>query len=153
MLRERKETLSLAESCTGGYLGHLLTTVPGSSDYFMGGMIAYDNDIKMTQLGVSQQTLVRYGAVSEETVREMATGSVARFGTHHAIATSGVAGPSGGTPDKPVGTVWIAIAEGKDTVTRKLNIPKDRINIIKYAAVAALTLLWQRLSRENEVEV
>lgn len=147
ILRERGETLSIAESCTGGYTGHLLTTIPGSSAYFMGGIIAYENRVKIGQLGVSEATLLKHGAVSEETVIEMAEGCRNLFRTSYAISTSGIAGPSGGTPEKPVGTIWMAVADQEGTVTRKLSIPKDRINTIKYASVAALILFWQRLYR------
>ena len=149
LLRQRGQTLSTAESCTGGYISHLITTIPGSSDYFMGGVVAYHNDIKINQLGVSPQTLDDHGAVSEETVREMAEGCRKNFNTHYAISTSGIAGPSGGTPEKPAGTVWMAVADGSGIVTRKFNIPKDRINTIKYSSVGALILLWQRLSQKN----
>ena len=149
MLREKNETLSTAESCTGGYLSHLITTIPGCSDYYRGGVIAYHNSIKLSQLGVSENILNSQGAVSEETVREMAAGCLNRFQTHYSIATSGIAGPLGGTPVKPVGTVWIAVADRKGTVTRKYTIPKDRINNIKYSAVGALTLFWQRISQNK----
>jgi nicotinamide-nucleotide amidase len=149
LLRQQGETISAAESCTGGYISHLITTIPGSSDYFVGGVVAYHNDIKINQLGVSTQTLAEYGAVSEETVVEMAEGCKKSFNTHYAISTSGIAGPSGGTPEKPVGTVWMAVVDGSGIVTRKFNIPKDRINTIKYSSVAALIFLWQRISQKN----
>ncbi|MBR9999474.1 MAG: competence/damage-inducible protein A [Cyclobacteriaceae bacterium] len=149
ILTVRQENISLAESCTGGYIGHLLTTVPGSSRYFTGGLIAYHNDIKTGQLAVSEVTLLKYGAVSEETVREMAAGCRKLFNTHYAIATSGIAGPSGGSPEKPVGTIWMAVADESGTVTRKIIIPKDRINTIRYASVASLILFWQRISQKT----
>jgi nicotinamide-nucleotide amidase len=152
LLRNRRETLALAESCTGGYVGHLITSIPGSSDYFTGGSIAYDNAVKIAQLGVSEQTLERYGAVSEETVVEMAKGCRKLFRTDYAISTSGIAGPSGGTPEKPVGTVWMAVADEEVTRTRKISIPKDRINTIKFASVAALILFWQRLAEKGEIK-
>ncbi len=148
-LREKEETISTAESCTGGYISHLITTIPGSSDYFMGGVVAYHNEIKTSQLEVSGDTLLNFGAVSEETVREMAVGCRKRFHTHYALSTSGIAGPAGGTPEKPVGTVWMAVADESGVMTRKINIPKDRINTIKYSSVAALILLWQRISQKN----
>lgn len=149
LLRESGETVSTAESCTGGYISHLITTIPGSSDYFRGGVVAYHNDVKTNQLGVSEKTLQHFGAVSEETVKEMAAGCRKRFHTHYAIATSGIAGPSGGTPEKPVGTVWMSVADEYGIVTRKFNIPKDRINTIKFSGVAALILFWQRISQKN----
>jgi nicotinamide-nucleotide amidase len=149
MLRQRGETLSTAESCTGGYVSHLITTVPGSSDYFMGGVVAYHNAIKTDRLGISVQTLEKYGAVSEETVIEMAEGCRRDFNTDYALSTSGIAGPSGGTPEKPVGTVWMAVADRSGTITRKFNIPKDRINTIKYSSTAVMILLWQRIFQKN----
>jgi competence/damage-inducible protein CinA-like protein len=104
------KTVSTAESCTGGMVGEMLTRQPGSSRAYLGGAITYSNDEKVRQLGVSPETLAAHGAVSEETVREMSAGAVVRFGTDFAVAVSGVAGPDGGTPDKPVGTVWLALA-------------------------------------------
>ncbi|MCK6617819.1 MAG: competence/damage-inducible protein A [Cyclobacteriaceae bacterium] len=140
-LRERKLTLAIAESCTGGYLSHLITTIPGSSDYFMGSMIPYAYDIKMRQLGVKPETLERYGAVSEPTIIEMANIVRAKFNTDIGVATSGIAGPGGATPEKPVGTVWIAYSDKHQTVTRKLQLSKDRILNIKLASVAVLNLI------------
>jgi len=149
LLGERNETLSVAESCTGGYLTHLLTSVPGSSAYFMGSTIAYHNEVKIKELDVSDKTISKYGAVSEETVKEMAEGCRKKFSTSYAVSTSGIAGPSGGSPEKPVGTIWIAVTDKFETVAKKYNIPKDRINNIKFASIAALTLLWQRISQNN----
>lgn len=103
-------SLSTAESCTGGGVAALITSVPGSSGYFKGGIVAYDNEVKKNLLGVSPETLSAYGAVSRETVIEMAKGAMNRLKTDCAIATSGIAGPGGGTLEKPVGTVWIAVA-------------------------------------------
>jgi nicotinamide-nucleotide amidase len=145
MLRTKKLTLAIAESCTGGYLSHLITTVPGSSDYFMGSMIPYSYEIKMKQLGVNPQTLQHYGAVSEPTIREMADLVRVKFNTDIGVATSGIAGPGGATPDKPVGTVWIACSDKNQTVARKLQLSKDRMLNIKYASTAALNLLRQQL--------
>jgi len=109
-LRERNQTLCTAESCTGGYIAHLITSVSGSSDYFVGGVVAYSDDVKENILGVKTETLKKHGAVSEQTVTEMAIGALTKFKTDYAIAVTGIAGPTGGKPDKPVGTVWIAIA-------------------------------------------
>ncbi len=142
-------TLATAESCTGGHIAHLITSIPGSSDYYIGGVIAYHNQIKTGFLGVKQETLREYGAVSESTVKEMAEGIRRRFKTNFGLATSGIAGPGGGMPDKPVGTVWVAVADGEGQVAKKYNIPKDRLNNIKYSSVAALVLLWQRLSQNT----
>ncbi|MFN3841377.1 MAG: competence/damage-inducible protein A [Cyclobacteriaceae bacterium] len=141
LLREQQLTLAIAESCTGGYLSHLITSVPGSSDYFMGSMIPYAYDIKMRQLGVRPETLERYGAVSEPTIIEMANIVRAKFNTDIGVATSGIAGPGGATPEKPVGTVWIAYSDKHQTVTRKLQLSNDRILNIKLASVAVLNLI------------
>ena len=109
-LIETRPTLATAESCTGGMIGELMTSIAGSSTAYLGGAIVYANAEKVRQLGVAQATLDAHGAVSEETVREMARGARERFGASLAVACPGVAGPDGGTPDKPVGTVWLAIA-------------------------------------------
>lgn len=140
-LLEKKLTLSTAESCTGGYLSHLITSVPGSSAYFQGSIIPYAYEIKMRQLGVKPETLERFGAVSEETIREMANLVREKFNTDIGIATSGIAGPGGATPEKPVGTVWIGYSDKQKTVARKLQLSKDRIINIKFASLAALNLI------------
>lgn len=144
-LREKKLTLAIAESCTGGYLTHLVTSVPGSSEYFLGSIIPYAYEIKMRQLGVKPETLEQYGAVSEPTIMEMANLVRAKFNTNIGVATSGIAGPGGATPDKPVGTVWIAYSDKHQTVTRKLQLSKDRLINIKLASVAVLNLIRQSL--------
>jgi nicotinamide-nucleotide amidase len=144
-LKEKKLTLSIAESCTGGYLSHLITSVPGSSEYFLGSMIPYAYEIKMRQLGVKPETLEKYGAVSEPTIIEMANIVRAKFNTDIGVATSGIAGPGGATPDKPVGTVWIAYSDKYQTVTRKLQLSKERMTNIRAASVAVLNLIRQSL--------
>jgi nicotinamide-nucleotide amidase len=149
ILRSRKQTLSIAESCTGGYISHLITGIPGSSNFLQGSVVAYSNNIKQQVLQVNIRTLNRYGAVSNESVREMARGIREHFKTDYSIATSGIAGPGGGTKEKPVGTVWIAIADKKEIITKKYIILKDRMSNIKYASVASLVMLWQRLSENN----
>lgn len=141
LLRERKLTLSVAESCTGGYLSHLITSIPGSSEYFMGTMIPYAYDIKMRQLGVKPEVLEKYGAVSEPTIVEMANIVRAKFNTDIGVATSGIAGPGGATPDKPVGLVWIAYSDKHHTVTKKLLLSKERMINIRMASVAVLNLI------------
>ena len=118
-MKKEGKTLATAESCTGGTLAHQLTAMAGASEYFRGGIVAYSNEVKECALGVRHETLAAHGAVSEETVREMATGARERLGADYAVATTGIAGPGGGTPEKPVGTVWIAVA-GPDGVTAKL---------------------------------
>jgi nicotinamide-nucleotide amidase len=141
MLRERKLTLSMAESCTGGYLSHLITSVPGCSDYFLGSMVPYAYEIKMRQLGVKPEVLEKYGAVSEPTIIEMANIVRAKFNTDIGVATSGIAGPGGATPEKPVGMVWIAYSDKHQTVTKKLQISSDRAINIKMASAAVLNLI------------
>lgn len=144
-LRDRNLTLATAESCTGGYLAHLITSIPGSSDYFQGSVIAYANRVKEQLLGVSPATLAGHGAVSEATVTEMVRGALAHLGVDVAIATSGIAGPGGGTAEKPVGTVWLAAGNADKIITRKWQIGRDRVKNIEYASVQALNLLRQWL--------
>ncbi|MEX1241410.1 MAG: competence/damage-inducible protein A [Cyclobacteriaceae bacterium] len=141
LLRAKKLTLSAAESCTGGYLSHVITSVSGSSDYFSGSMVAYSNEIKIKDLGVKRETLEQHGAVSEATIREMAAQVRLKFKTDIGVATSGIAGPGGGTPDKPVGTVWIGYADSHQTIARKLQLSKDRLINIKISSTQALNLI------------
>ncbi len=147
-LREKKLTLSIAESCTGGYLSHLITSVPGSSDYFLGSMIPYAYEVKMRQLGVKPEILEKYGAVSEPTIIEMANIVRAKFNTDIGVATSGIAGPGGATPDKPVGTVWIAYSDKNHTVTKRLQLSKERMINIRMSSAAVLNLI--RLSLPSQ---
>lgn len=140
-LIEAGKTVATAESCTGGMIGEMLTRRPGSSRTFLGGAITYSNAEKVRQLGVREATLASHGAVSEETVREMAGGARERFGADLAAAVSGVAGPDGGTPDKPVGTVWLALAGPAGVVTRKLAWPGARDQIRLLASWWALKLI------------
>jgi nicotinamide-nucleotide amidase len=144
-LAERNQTLSTAESCTGGYIAHLITSIPGSSRYYLGSIISYANHIKETALGVSSASLKEYGAVSEQVVTEMAKGVQSRFQSDYAIATSGIAGPDGGLPDKPVGTVWIAIASPSGIRTQKFGFSDNRMRNIRRTAVAALNLLREEI--------
>jgi nicotinamide-nucleotide amidase len=140
-LIEARKTVATAESCTGGMIGELLTRRPGSSQAFLGGAITYSNAEKARQLGVRAETLATHGAVSEETVREMALGARERFGADLAVAVSGVAGPDGGSPDKPVGTVWLALAGEAGVTTKKLGWPGARDQIRTLASWWALKLL------------
>ena len=141
LLKNSGKTLALAESCSGGYISHLITTVPGSSNYLRGTVVPYHNDLKQQVLGVNSATLAQHGAVSEETVREMAIGVKKLFGADYGLASSGIAGPDGGSPDKPVGTVWIACA-GPDFVEAKLlQLTQDRLINIQLTGVAVLNLL------------
>ncbi|MDZ7897481.1 MAG: competence/damage-inducible protein A [Arcicella sp.] len=141
VLTERKETISVAESCTGGYLAHQFTKVSGSSAYFMGGIVSYDNEIKINQLDVKSETLQNHGAVSEQTVTEMSENVRKLMKTTYGLATSGVAGPNGGTPEKPVGTIWIAISSEKETITKQLTLGGSREQNIHLTAINILNLL------------
>ncbi|MBO9638191.1 MAG: competence/damage-inducible protein A [Siphonobacter aquaeclarae] len=149
LLKASGQTISAAESCTGGYVTHLLTKIPGSSVYFQGGVVSYANEIKEQTLGVRPETLAKYGAVSEETIREMAEGIRTRFHTWFGLATSGIAGPDGGTPEKPVGTVWIAVSTPERTLTRKLTLGGDRQQNIHLSAIYLLNLLRKVLLQEE----
>ena len=124
LLLKNNLQLGLAESCTGGYVGHLITSIPGSSAYFKGGVVAYSNDIKMKQLKVNSQTLKNHGAVSEATAREMVIGALNILEVDIAVSITGIAGPGGGSPEKPVGTVWIGVGNKENVVTKKLQIGK-----------------------------
>jgi PncC family amidohydrolase len=137
--------LAVAESCTGGLLGARITDVPGSSDVFVGGVIAYDNALKVDLLGVPETLLAEHGAVSEPVVRAMAEGAARRFGVAAAISVTGVAGPGGGTPEKPVGTVWIGCLYNGTAETRCSTFPGSRHEVRARAAQAALFLLYRRL--------
>jgi nicotinamide-nucleotide amidase len=152
MLKERQLKLATAESCTGGFLAHMITSVPGSSDYFQGSIIAYANAVKMNQLGVKADTLNQQGAVSEATVREMVTGALDLLQTDLAVATSGVAGPGGGSEEKPVGTVWMAVGNNNRIKTRLIRAGKDRIKNIEYSSVHALNLIREFLLEEDKLQ-
>lgn len=140
-MSEHDLTLSAAESCTGGYISHLLTQHPGSSKVFLGGAVSYSNQLKESVLGVKHETLETYGAVSQETVIEMAEGALRNFGSDYAVAVTGIAGPDGGTPEKPVGTVWIAVASAQKTVRKKFTFGSKRLQNIERSASAALFML------------
>ncbi len=141
MLKERGKTLCTAESCTGGYVAHLVTGVPGASEYFRGSVVAYANDIKTGMLGVQEETLRQHGAVSREVVLEMAAGARKKLGADYAIAVSGIAGPDGGTPEKPVGTVWIAV-EGPGIREAAMHMfGEHRGRNIRRSALSALNML------------
>jgi nicotinamide-nucleotide amidase len=141
LLKEKNMTVCTAESCTGGYLAHLITSVPGSSAYYCGSVIAYSNRVKQEMLGVSGKTLEEYGAVSEQVVIEMAEGARIKFNTDFAVSLSGIAGPDGGTAEKPVGTVWIAVASPEKTIAKKFMFGEHRGRNIRRAALAALNML------------
>ncbi len=149
MLAEKDKTLSVAESCTGGYIAHLITTVPGSSKYFMGGVVSYDNTVKENVLHVNEDTLDNAGAVSEETVWQMAHGVKALMKTDYAIAISGIMGPDGGTEQKPVGTVWIAVSGKSKTLTQKIFVRYGRLINIENTAIQALNMLRKFILEEK----
>ena len=149
LLKERGQSLSTAESCTGGYIAHLITSIPGSSAYFNGSVVAYSNQVKTNTLDVKEETLIAYGAVSEQCVTEMANGVKEKFNTDYSIAISGIAGPDGGTDEKPVGTVWIAIAGPASVITKKYIFGNDRQRIIRVATLTAMNQLRLMILKGN----
>lgn len=145
LLVDQQATLAVAESCTGGYLAHQFTQHAGSSAYFQGGIISYANEVKVKQLGVSQDILDTEGAVSDTCVMAMAAGARKHLGTTYALATSGIAGPDGGTDEKPVGTIWIALAHPNGVIARKLTQGGTRIQNIHLSSLTAINLLRRYL--------
>lgn len=141
MVVQKGSTVGTAESCTGGYIAHLFTSLPGSSAWYKGSVVSYSNEVKKTLLGVSSETLDTAGAVSEETVKQMLQGALQQLKTDYAVATSGIMGPDGGTPEKPVGTVWIAAGSPEKVVTEKFSFRYDRARNIEMAANFALNML------------
>ncbi|HET7119161.1 MAG TPA: CinA family nicotinamide mononucleotide deamidase-related protein [Hanamia sp.] len=141
ILLKNKKTISTAESCTGGAIASLITSVPGSSAYFEGSIVSYSNNIKKSLLGVKETTLEKYGAVSEETVREMLSGLLQKTDTDYGIAVSGIMGPDGGTPDKPVGTVWVAVGNKEKQHVQKLKQRFERNKNIEVTSVMALNMM------------
>ncbi len=147
LLKKEHFTVATAESCTGGLIGHMLTNIAGSSEYYRGGVIAYSNDVKECILGVRRSTLEKYGAVSEQTAYEMADGAKRKLDAHIAIATTGIAGPGGGSEEKPVGLVYIALATPYGIEVRKFIFNGDRLENKKNFAKAALNMLLEFLER------
>jgi nicotinamide-nucleotide amidase len=145
LLREKGKTLSTAESCTGGYIAHLITSIAGSSDYFQGSVVSYSNEVKSKVLGVPESDLIEHGAVSQQVVEAMVIGVRKLMGTDYAVATSGIAGPTGGTPEKPVGTTWIAVATPEKVVSKLFHFGEHRGRNIRRAALAALEMLRKEL--------
>lgn len=141
LLTQRGKTIATAESCTGGFIAHQLTSNAGSSAYFIGSIISYHNNVKMQQLGVSKNVLETVGAVSQETVEQMVRGVMQQLGTDYALATSGIAGPDGGTPEKPVGTVWIAVGNANKVVAEKFKFSGTRQAIIERSAIMGLNMV------------
>jgi nicotinamide-nucleotide amidase len=153
LLREKKKTLALAESCTGGFISSLITSLPGSSDIFRGAVIPYHNDVKHEMLEVDKLIFEKHGAVSKECVTQMAEQVRRKFKSDYAIATSGVAGPAGGTAEKPVGTVWIAVSGEEKTIALKFTFGDDRGRNIQMTANAALNMLRKMILKEEDLLV
>lgn len=149
MLLLKGKTIASAESCTGGYISHLITKNSGSSAYYEGSVIAYSYEIKEKLLGVKNETLMKFGAVSEETVQEMNAGLLALMGTDYGISVSGIAGPGGATPDKPVGTVWVAVGSKAKTIAKRFELSPQRDYNIKISAMIALNMLRNFILDEN----
>ena len=150
LLKNAGKTLALAESCSGGYISHLITAVPGCSQYYQGAVVPYHNALKEQLLGVSSATLAQQGAVSEATVQEMALGVKKLFGVDYGLASSGIAGPDGGSPDKPVGTLWIACACPDFVEAKLLQLTQDRMINIQFTGVAVLNLLRICISKHDK---
>jgi nicotinamide-nucleotide amidase len=148
-LKKRGLTLSTAESCTGGRIAHLLTSIPGSSAYFTGSVVAYDNRIKVEALGVDPASLETEGAVSQTVVEQMAAGIRQRFGTDLSLAVSGIAGPDGGSPEKPVGTVWICACSNTEILSRRYQFGQHRGRTVDMAALSAMALLLEVINHTN----
>jgi nicotinamide-nucleotide amidase len=151
LLVERRKTIALAESCTGGMISSMLTDVPGSSAYFLGSLVSYANTVKQSLLGVEEETLRRYGAVSDEAARQMARGARERFDADLAVSVTGIAGPEGGSPEKPVGTIFFGLAERDGGgLTKKRHFVGDRMTVRRAASVHALELLRRHLAGDSE---
>tara|TARA_B100000959_G_scaffold279847_1_gene340675 strand:+ start:133 stop:1383 length:1251 start_codon:yes stop_codon:yes gene_type:complete len=144
-LTKTNKTISVAESCTGGNISSLITSVPGSSKYFTGGIVAYSNEIKINSLGIDQDTLNKYGAVSKEVAEQMAKNIRIRFNSSIGISSTGIAGPSGGTKEKPVGTIWIAFSDKEKTISKKLILTKRRDVNTVLTTINSLNLLRKNL--------
>ncbi len=141
LLKEKNKTLATAESCTGGFIAHQITSIAGSSKYYKGSIVSYDNSIKTLELNVSDEILNNHGAVSEACVKQMASTILHKFDVDYAIATSGIAGPDGGSAEKPVGTVWIAIANKNEVIAKKFNMGDNRERTILRTSLMALDML------------
>jgi nicotinamide-nucleotide amidase len=148
-LKSLNKTLSVAESCTGGYISHLITSNAGSSQYYKGSVTAYANQTKENLLGVGKDTLLKFGAVSKEVAEQMSQGVMRELNSNYAIATTGIAGPEGGSEEKPVGTVWISVSSDKKTVAEKYFFPTTRDNFIERASNQALLMLIKLIKDEN----
>ena len=149
LLRSKGLLMGTAESCTGGRIANMVTLVAGSSDYFVGGVVSYSNEVKHNVLGVSEDSLRLHGAVSREVVEQRAQGAIRTLGCDCSVATSGVAGPGGGSPEKPVGTVWIAAALKEQVVSHCYHFGTVRAENIQSAADTALTMLLELLQKSD----
>jgi nicotinamide-nucleotide amidase len=149
ILSAKNKTIATAESCTGGYIAHLITAHTGASKYFKGGVVSYDNDVKTNVLGVKKETIEQHGAVSEQTVKEMLAGLLNKIKADYGISVSGIMGPDGGTSEKPVGMVWIAVGDQKNIITQKLNLRFDRARNIELTALNALNNLRKFILQVN----
>ncbi|MAX80983.1 MAG: competence/damage-inducible protein A [Crocinitomicaceae bacterium] len=148
LLKQVGKTVATAESCTGGYIAHLITSISGSSTYFKGSVVSYANEIKEEVLGVSKENLEKYGAVSEAVVLQMAEGAKNKLQTDYAVATSGVAGPTGGSDEKPVGTVWVAVAGPNRTIAKKYTFGNSRERNIRMSALQAMSMLRKEILQD-----
>ncbi len=148
-LKSKGKTLAIAESCTGGYISHLITSIPGVSSVYQGSVVPYSYEMKTNLLGVSSDSLVKYGAVSEQVVAEMLKGTLGVFNADFAIAVSGVAGPDGGTPEKPVGFVYVGVASKNNTLIKSFRFGNKRVQNIERSAVAALTMMYHEIMKEK----
>jgi len=152
LLRQKGWKLATAESCTGGLIGHRITNIPGSSDYYLGGVVAYAYEAKVATLGVSWETLQKYGAVSRETVLEMARGARTLLGADIAISVSGIAGPGGATPDKPVGTTWFGLSTAEGAWARVYRFSGNRTQNKAASAQSALQFVLHALTGSEPLE-
>lgn len=149
LLLAKGYTLSTAESCTGGLIANKITDIAGCSAYFLGGIVAYSNQVKASQLGVKQDTLESHGAVSEQTAMEMAANVREKYGTDFGIATTGIAGPGGATPNKPVGTIWIGYSDSEQTYAKHYHLTKDRMMNVNFTYNLAMNLLRRELLKKG----
>jgi nicotinamide-nucleotide amidase len=149
LLLDSRKTLAVAESCTSGLLGMLITRIPGSSRYFRGGALCYSNEVKRDFCGVPEEMLAKHGAVSAEVAEALAHGIRERIGSSIGISITGIAGPEGGTPEKPVGLVYVGFSDEKSTTHKRRIIPGDRDTIRERSAYFALSLLWKHLNELN----
>ena len=146
-LGDTNKTVATAESCSGGLIAHRLTNIPGASTPFVGGIVAYSNRVKTDLLNVPEETLALYGAVSQQTALGMAEGARKRFGTDFSVSVTGIAGPGGGTEEKPVGLVYMAVARASATEVARHEFVGDRESIKQQTAEAALALLWENINK------